>query len=107
MERVDSDLVCSATDLINFLECRHLSWLDHEHARGELGAEPKRPETADLVAAKGHEHEIAYLNKLKAEHGDALVEVSSDGRASELSQAVAETGRQWPTARRSSSRPPS
>jgi len=61
MELVDGQLILSATDLINYLECGHLTWLDRERAEGLLSAEPKRPETAELVAAKGDEHEVAYL----------------------------------------------
>jgi hypothetical protein len=45
MQLVDGELLLSASDLIDFLECEHLTWLDLEHARGRLDAEPKRPDT--------------------------------------------------------------
>jgi hypothetical protein len=78
MQQLDERLILSAT-LINYLECGHLTWLDRERAEGLLSAEPKRPETAELVAAKGDEHEMAYLEGLKSEHGEALVEIATDG----------------------------
>src|SRR5271166_1914283 len=91
MELVDGNLVFAATDLINFLECGHLTWLEREGARGRLVAEPKRPESADLVAAKGDEHEAAYLKELKARHGEALIEVASEAGRRGLERAVAQT----------------
>jgi hypothetical protein len=36
MELVDGNLIFSATDLINHLECPHLTQLDIEVARGQL-----------------------------------------------------------------------
>jgi len=34
MELIDGQLILSATDLINYLECGHLTWLDRERAEG-------------------------------------------------------------------------
>src|ERR1700722_5484917 len=90
MELVDGQLILSATDLINYLECGHLTWLDRERAEGLLSDEPKRPETAELVATKGDEHEVAYLEGLKAEYGEALVEIATDGGRPGLERAGAE-----------------
>ena len=53
MELTGDKLLLSATDLINFLECEHLTSLDLERAQGRFDAEPKRPDTAELVAAQG------------------------------------------------------
>jgi predicted RecB family nuclease len=91
MELVDGQLILSATDLINYLECGHLTWLDRERAEGLLSAEPKRLETAELVATKGDEHEVAYLEGLKTEYGEALVEIATDGGRPGLERAVAQT----------------
>ncbi len=53
MQLLNDQLILSASDLINFLECEHLTWLDLERAEGRLSAEPKRADTAELVAAQG------------------------------------------------------
>jgi predicted RecB family nuclease len=78
MQLVDDRLVLSASDLINFLECEHLTWLDLEQALGRLDAEPKRADTADLVARKGDEHEARHLQQLRDQFGDPLVEVDTE-----------------------------
>src|SRR6266481_5316171 len=88
MDVLDGQLILSATDLINFLECGHLTWLDLQRTCGKLPAKPKRPDTAELLAAKGEEHELAYLHRLKAEHGEALVEITADQGEDGLREAV-------------------
>jgi uncharacterized protein len=91
MERVDDNLVVSATDLINFLECRYLGQLDLQYAMGKTAARPHRPETAALVAAKGEAHEAAYLGRLKAEYGETLIEVEPNGGSTDAAVALERT----------------
>ena len=74
MQLTGDNLLFSATDLINFLECEHLTWLDLEATHQRLTAEPKRADAAKLVARKGREHERRYLEGLRAE-GNGLVEI--------------------------------
>ena len=45
MQMVDGSLVYSATDLVGFMECRHLANLDRAAAEGHL----KRPMRVDPV----------------------------------------------------------
>src|SRR2546428_5112225 len=66
MERVDDRLILSASDLIDFLECPHLTHLDLQVATGALSLEAIRTDSADLVARKGDEHELAHLAALRA-----------------------------------------
>ncbi len=77
MQLVDDRLLLSATDLINHLECTHLSHLDFEVVSGRLSIEETREEAADLVARKGDEHEAAYLKSLHAS-GCEVVEIESE-----------------------------
>ena len=74
MQLTGDKLLFSATDLINFLECEHLTWLDLEATHQRLTAESKRADAAKLVARKGREHERRYLEGLRAE-GNGLVEI--------------------------------
>lgn len=53
MEHVDGGLIFSATDLINHLECPHLTHLNIEVALGREDPEPSRSDTTNLVARKG------------------------------------------------------
>ena len=63
MELVDGRLIFSATDLINHLECPHLTHLNIEVALGRTDLTETRSDTTDLVARKGDEHEQAYLDQ--------------------------------------------
>jgi hypothetical protein len=70
-------LIRSATDLINFVECPHLTRIDLEVARGrEL--EPSRTDSSDVVAAKGEEHERAHFESLLAD-GKEVVTIAAGG----------------------------
>ena len=91
MQLLDNHLLLSASDLINFLECERLTALDLEVANGGLGAKPKRVDTADLVAAKGDEHELRHLAELQQVHGDALVQIHTGPRHADLVLAAGET----------------
>jgi uncharacterized protein len=55
----------SATDLVNFAACRHLSHLDLVHLDTPL---PKAADTEELrlIAGKGDEHEKAYWEQLRS-----------------------------------------
>jgi len=72
MQLIDGRFVYSASDLNNFLECRHLTALDKQVARGEL-TRPERGESAELIAKKGIEHEARHLQRLRENYGDRLV----------------------------------
>jgi hypothetical protein len=59
MQLLDDRLILAASDLIDHLECAHLTHLDLEVAVGRLALEATRTDAADLVAHKGEEHELA------------------------------------------------
>src|SRR3954467_2732005 len=77
MQLVGDRLLLSASDLINYLECAHLTRLDLEVVRGEIVLEETRTDAADLVARKGDEHELAYLDSLRTA-GREVVEIESE-----------------------------
>lgn len=72
MQLVEEHLLLSASDLINFLECEHLTALDLDKAHGRLDAPPKRADSSELLSRKGEEHERRHLQRLRSEHGGAL-----------------------------------
>jgi uncharacterized protein len=62
MQKINKRIVFSASDLVNFMECEHLSILD----RWSLDEPLERAEDSDeaeLVQNRGFEHEHAYLQK--------------------------------------------
>jgi uncharacterized protein len=75
MLTTDDGLVISPTDLVDLLECEHRSTLNHAVAAKLPGA-PRPEDTRDpLITKHGLAHEQATLERLRAQHGDALVEI--------------------------------
>lgn len=77
MRKIDGGLRFSASDLMRFKGCRHETTLDlrlievGDVAPGEDGAE------AELLQRQGDEHELAFLEQLKAD-GRSVVEIPKD-----------------------------
>lgn len=71
MQQIDGRFVYSASDLNDFLECRHLTELERRVALGEL-ERPDRDPSAELIARKGLEHEQNYLQDLRRRNGGAI-----------------------------------
>ena len=75
MKLHDGKPLYSATDLLNFLGCTHATALDVQVLGGSLAfASKAKDEYRDLLSAKGDEHELVYLEKLKGE-GRTVVEI--------------------------------
>jgi predicted RecB family nuclease len=74
-------LVLSATDLSNFLACRHLVGLDLAAARNLIPAPAPHADAAlKALRERGEAHERAYLDSLRCE-GLHIVEIRRDGDA--------------------------
>ncbi|MFZ4604120.1 MAG: TM0106 family RecB-like putative nuclease, partial [Caulobacterales bacterium] len=73
----DGARLYSASDLVNFLGCRHATFLD---LRQLLDPAPRPPDDdmAKLLQDKGIEHERAYLERLRSE-GRRVVEITAEG----------------------------
>jgi predicted RecB family nuclease len=70
-------LIFSATDLVNFLGCRHATFLDRRHLDQPMRLGEEDPLLV-LLQQKGIAHEQWYLEKLKAE-GHEIVEIAGEG----------------------------
>src|ERR1700752_1950491 len=77
MQFLDGKLLFSASDLVNFLGCRHATYLDLRNLADEV-AIPERDAATVLIFEKGLEHEKRYLAALKA-RGLAVVEIAGEG----------------------------
>ncbi|MEO7119240.1 MAG: nuclease, partial [Candidatus Limnocylindrales bacterium] len=94
MQLIDGNPVFSATDLVGFLECEHLTNLDRAALAG-LVARPIRDDPEiDLIAKRGDLHEKRYLGDLEAA-GKQVTRIEKDGygedRSASLREAAAET----------------
>jgi len=61
MQKTGDRLLFSASDLVGFLECEHLTTLDLLNLESPLPAAPE-DEQLELIQQKGLDHERAYLN---------------------------------------------
>ncbi|MBU6257927.1 MAG: TM0106 family RecB-like putative nuclease [Burkholderiales bacterium] len=80
MQLRDGTYLYSATDLVGYLECEHLTALDFQ-SLGDSGLRSARAvpdESAELIARKGDEHERAYLKRLRLQ-GRVVVDIAEDG----------------------------
>jgi predicted RecB family nuclease len=77
MQFFGGELLFSATDLVNFLGCRHATYLDLRDLTDPVEI-PERDAATVLVFRKGLEHEKRHLASLKA-RGFAVVEVAGEG----------------------------
>lgn len=75
MQKRQGQLLLSATDLVHYLECEHLTALDLINLETPL---PKAPddEQAVLIQDKGQDHEADYAESLRNAHAD-FVDISS------------------------------
>lgn len=94
MQLIDGQAVYSATDLVGYLECEHLTALE----RAALAGLVKRPHIddpeLDVLRRRGEEHEQRYLATMRAE-GRSIVEITRDGsiedQGAQLRAATEET----------------
>ena len=66
MQDLDGTTVYSATDLVGFLECEHLTTLDRVALTGAISAEDRVDEELEVLRERGEEHELRYLAYLQA-----------------------------------------
>lgn len=71
----------SASDLVHFLACQHSTVLDLRNFSEQLEI-AEESVVNQLLQAKGHEHEVNYLNKLKNE-GKSVIEIPKKESLSE------------------------
>ena len=67
MKQLADRLVLAPTDLGNFLSCRHLVSLDLAATQGEAERPVRYDALMEDLRARGHRHERAYLERLRAE----------------------------------------
>ena len=74
MQLIDQRLAYSATDLVGFLECRHLANLERAATLRHLRRPIRDDPVLDRMARRGQEYEARYLEELRAK-GRAIAEI--------------------------------
>ncbi len=78
MKNTNNQLIYSPSDLSAHASCKHLTQLNKQHARGEIGApEVYTNKVLIMLREKGKEFEAKHLEKLK-EQGNVVVEINYD-----------------------------
>ena len=67
MEIINDSLVYSATDLVGFLECGHLTSLERAAVSGHLERPVRSDPVLDRIAQRGQLHEERFLDSLLSE----------------------------------------
>lgn len=71
MQRKNNQLLYSATDIANFAECQHLSWLDRRNL-DESMLKAEDDDQAKLVQEKGFAHEAAFFQTLNNSYANCV-----------------------------------
>ena len=86
--------IFSASDLVNFMGCSHATASDVGHLVTPTTFPPD-DESAVLLQQKGIEHEIAYLDRLRAD-GRSIIEIPTRGTIEERADATRRAMRDGP-----------
>ena len=76
----------AATDIVNFLECEHLTELDLQHLETPL-KKAVDDEQAELIKNKGFAHEAAYVKKLRVHHS-SFIDIAAAGESRDARHAA-------------------
>lgn len=87
MQRIDEKIVYSASDIVNFLECEHLTTLDLINLDTPL-QKTEADDHGKLIQAKGYAHEADFEEILKHKHS-SFIEIAQE--TSNLDQMVQKT----------------
>ena len=78
MDRIDGQPVYSATDLVAYLACEHLTQLERAAIAGLVKRPMRDDPELDVIRRRGFQHEARFLADLRAE-GRVVVEIEQDG----------------------------
>ncbi|MDP8904845.1 MAG: TM0106 family RecB-like putative nuclease [Chloroflexota bacterium] len=90
--RSDGQLIVSATDLVGFLACGHLTQLERAAAAGLIKRPNREDPEVELLRRRGYEHEERYIReKLAGRHVTRLPDSDAAGEALPLATRAAQT----------------
>ncbi|MEX2548170.1 MAG: hypothetical protein WD830_10340, partial [Chloroflexota bacterium] len=88
----DGKLIVSATDLVGFLECGHLTELERAAARGLVPRPNRKDPEVELLRRRGFEHELRYIReKLAGKRITSLPDKDDAGEDLPLETRAAQT----------------
>ena len=87
MDRIDGTPVYSATDLVAYLACEHLTQLERAALAGLVRRPMRDDPELDIIRRRGFQHEARFLADLRAE-GRVVVEIQQDGSATDRGEEL-------------------
>ncbi len=85
MQLIDGAPVFSATDLVGYLACEHLTALERAALQGVVKRPHRNDRELEIIRKRGFAHEARYLDELTAE-GARVVTVERDDEADRAAQ---------------------
>ena len=82
MDRIDGNPVYSATDLVAYLACEHLTQLERAAQAGLVERPMRADPELDIIRKRGFQHEARFLAELGTA-GREAVEITTDGSAAD------------------------
>ncbi|MDQ2674661.1 MAG: hypothetical protein M3Y40_08385, partial [Chloroflexota bacterium] len=67
MQLIDGQPVFSATDLVGYLACEHLTALEAAVLHGDLNRPHRNDRELEIIRKRGFAHEARYLETLRGE----------------------------------------
>ena len=87
MDRIDGRPVYSATDLVAYLACEHLTQLERAALAGLVERPIRDDPELDVIRKRGFQHEARFLAELRAA-GRVAVEIENDGSATDRGEEL-------------------
>ena len=87
MDRIDGRPVYSATDLVAYLACEHLTQLERAALAGLVKRPIRDDPELDIIRKRGFEHEARFLADLRAQ-GRTAVTIELDGSAADRGEEL-------------------
>ncbi|MFL5687637.1 MAG: TM0106 family RecB-like putative nuclease [Chloroflexota bacterium] len=87
MDRIDGKPVYSATDLVAYLACAHLTQLEIAAQAGLLERPIREDPELDIIRKRGFQHEARFLADLEAA-GRSPVTIATDGSAADRGEEL-------------------
>jgi predicted RecB family nuclease len=87
MKKTEHNITLSATDLSNYIACRHVTYLDLSAANGSIKAPQHRDPALIILQQRGLEFEQAYLKSLR-EQGLTIAEPDGDEKLTSIERTI-------------------
>jgi len=93
MQLIDGATVFSATDLVGYLACEHLTALERAALAGLVKRPMREDRELDIIRKRGFQHEARYLHELRAEDRSVttIERHDNESRGDQVRRQAAET----------------